>query len=143
MKGKKRIETAPMGPGNDSVRRQGALYRFLLSRGDSWTSMEQVTDSVREYPAFFTGHYHNSRTRRMLTSDIEQINGSERFPKIIVSGNRGIKLATEADFEKFLEVELREVFRKLKRLSRLAKKGSRDQQIDLEGKIAEAFLGRD
>ena len=43
-----------------NTERQEALYRFLLSRGDNWTSMEQATDSVKEYPAFFTSHYHNA-----------------------------------------------------------------------------------
>ena len=126
----------------ENTARQEALYRFLLSRGDAWTSMAQATDSVNLYPAFFTGHYHNSTARRLLTWDIEQINGNDVFQKIIVSGSRGIKIATETEFEKFLHAELREVFRKLKRLRRLARKGSRNQQIDLEGRIAEAFLVR-
>lgn len=127
----------------ENTARQEALYRFLLSRGDAWTSMAQATDSVKEYPAFFPGKsYHNSTARRLLTWDIEQINGNDGFQKIIVSGSRGIKIATETEFEKFLHAELREVFRKLKRLRRLARKGSRNQQIDLEGRIAEAFLVR-
>ena len=126
----------------ENAARQEALYRFLLARGDRWTAMEQATDTVKEYPAFFTGHYHNSRTRRLLTEDIAAINGRSDFEKIIVSGSRGIKLATEEEFSRFLDAELREVFRKLKRLRRLARKGGRDQQIDLEGRISEAFLGR-
>ena len=132
----------PYTPEEDRARRE-ALYSFLLARGDKWTSMEQATDSIPLYPAYFRNSYHNSTARRLLTRDIEQMNGSEKFEKIIVSGSRGIKLATETDFEKFLEAELREVFRKLKRLRRLARKGSRDQQINLEGRIAETFLGRD
>ncbi len=129
-----------IAPYAEAEERQEALYRFLLSRGDRWTSMEQATDSVNEYPAFFTGHYHNSRARRLLTGDIERINGSDHYDKIIVSGSRWIKLATEQDFSRFLEAELREVFRKLKRLRRIAKKGSRDQQLDMEGRIADVFL---
>ena len=121
--------------------RQEALYSFLLARGDKWTSMEQTTDSIPLYPAYFRNSYHNSTARRLLTRDIEAVNSADKFEKIIVSGSRGIKLATETDFEKFLEAELREVFRKLKRLRRLARKGSHDQQIDLEGRIAETFLG--
>lgn len=120
--------------------RQEALYRFLLSRGDAWTSMEQATDSVKEYPAFFTGSYHNSRARRLLTNDIERINGSDHFSRIIISTSRGIKLATEKEFSRFLDAELREVFGKLRRLRRLARKGSRDQQMDLEGRIQDVFL---
>lgn len=126
-------------PEDNTVRRE-ALYRFLLSRGDQWTRMEQATDSVSLYPAYFRTVYHNSAARRLLTSDIEAINASESFQKIIVSGSRGIKLATEEDFDKFLHAEFREIFRKLKRVRRIAKKGSRNQQLDLEGRIAEAFL---
>lgn len=132
----------PYTPEENSRRRE-ALYRFLLQRGDRWTSMEQTTDSISLYPAYFRSSYHNSGARRLLTDDIEQINNSDKFEKIIVSGSRGIKLATSADFERFLKAEFREVFKKLKRLRRIAKKGSRDQQINLEGEIAAAFLGRD
>lgn len=132
----------PYTPEENSRRRE-ALYRFLLQRGDRWTSMEQTTDSISLYPAYFRSSYHNSGARRLLTDDIEQINNSDKFEKIIVSGSRGIKLATSADFEHFLKAEFREVFKKLKRLRRIAKKGSRDQQINLEGEIAAAFLGRE
>ena len=132
----------PYTPEENSRRRE-ALYRFLLQRGDRWTSMEQTTDSISLYPAYFRSSYHNSGARRLLTDDIEQINNSDKFEKIIVSGSRGIKLVTSADFERFLKAEFREVFKKLKRLRRIAKKGSRDQQINLEGEIAAAFLGRE
>lgn len=127
----------------ENIDRRQTLYRFLLSRGDKWTRMEQTTDTIRLYPAYFKTTYHNSVARRMLTADIEAINNSDQFEKIIVSGNRGIKLATEPEFERFLSAEFREVFKKLKRLRRIARKGSRDQQINLEGEIAAAFLGRD
>lgn len=129
-------------PEEDRERRE-ALYSFLLARGDKWTSMEQTTDSIPLYPAYFKTTYHNSTARRLLTKDIEAVNSSDSFEKIIVSGNRGIKLANENDFEKFLKTEFGEIFRKLKRVRWIAKKGSRDQQIDLEGQIREAFLGDD
>lgn len=123
-----------------NAERQQELYNLLLARGDKWSSMEFLTDSIKLYPAFFTTNYHNSRARRMLTADIEYINNSDKYEKIIVSTSRGVKLASEKDFEKFLSSELREVFAKLKRLRKLAKKGSRDQQQDLEGRIAETFF---
>ena len=127
---------------NDRAR-QAALYSFLLSRGDKYTSMEQATDSVSLYPAYFNGYYHNSSARRLLTRDIEEINGSEAYPKIIISTKHGIKLASENEFKRFLDAEFREIFRKLKRVSKIAKKGSADQQINLEGEIREAFLGEE
>lgn len=121
--------------------RQEALYSFLLSRGDKRTSMERTTDSITLYPTYYRGTYHNSTTRRLLTRDIEAVNSSDKFEKIIISGRKGIKLANEDDFERFLKAEFSEIFKKLKRVRGMAKKASMDQQIDLEGQIREAFLG--
>lgn len=120
--------------------RQVALYDYLLSRGNVWTSMEQVTDSINLYPTFYTGYYHNSSARRMLTNDIKAINSSETFFKIIISGSDGIKIATEEEAYSFLKSESKEIFKKLKSVRKMMNKASRDQQIDLEGRIAEAFL---
>lgn len=125
----------------ENAARQEALYCFLLARGDKWTSMEQTTDSILQYPAYFKANYHNSTARRLLTRDIEAVNSADKFDKIIVSGKHGIKLANESDFDRFLKSEFKEIFAKLRRVRRIAQKGSRDQQIDLEGKIREAFLG--
>lgn len=121
--------------------RQEALYDFLLARGDKWTSMEQTTDSIPMYPTFTRSTYHNSTARRLLTRDIEAVNSADKFEKIIVSGKYGIKLANESDFQKFLKSEFKEIFAKLRRVRTIARKGSHDQQIDLEGQIRDAFLG--
>lgn len=123
-----------------SQERQAALYDYLLSRGNNWTSMEQVTDSVNLYPAFFLGYYHNSFARRLLTMDIRDINESDTFNKIIVSGGRGIKLGTEKETEHFIRSEIKEALSKLKVARKLMRKCSRDQQITLDGEIKEAFL---
>ena len=127
----------------ENTARQEALYRFLLSRGNKWTSMERCTDTIKEYPAFFTKTYHNSGCRRLLTADIAAINASDDFEKIIISTSRGVKLATEEEFAKFLGTELREVFAKLGRIRKLSKKGSRNLQMDLECRITNAFLQRE
>ena len=119
-------------PEEDRERRE-ALYSFLLARGDKWTSMEQTTDSIPMYPTYTRSTYHNSTARRLLTRDIEAVNSSDKFEKIIVSGKYGIKLANENDFQKFLKSEFGEIFRKLRRVRTIARKGSKDQQIDLEG----------
>lgn len=124
----------------ENARRQEELYQFLLSRGDKWTSMEQTTDTIRSYPAYFRTTYHNSTARRLLTRDIEAINNSDCYEKIIISGSRGIKLATESEFSRFVRAEMREIFKKLKRLRLIIRKGTRDQQTDLWGEIKEAFL---
>ena len=105
--------------------------------------MEQTTDSIPMYPTYTRSTYHNSTARRLLTRDIEAVNSADKFEKIIVSGKYGIKLANENDFQKFLKSEFGEIFRKLRRVRTIARKGSKDQQIDLEGQIREAFLGGD
>jgi len=121
--------------------RQKELYQFLLDRGDKWTSMEQTTDSIQLYPAYFTNRYHNSAARRLLTSDIKMINASDAYDKIIISGSRGIKLANEAEFEHFIRCEYAEVFRKLRQVRKIAKKAALNRQQDIEGEVKEVFLG--
>lgn len=124
----------------ENLARQQDLYEFLQRRGDKWTRMEQVTDSIKAYPAFFSSNYHNSQARRMLTHDIEAVNGSARFRKVIISGNRGIKLASSQEFERFARSELSEVFKKLRRVRKIISKGNHDQQTTLEGEIVDAFM---
>lgn len=125
---------------DENMQRQQELYNFLLRRGDRWTRMEQVTDSIKLYPTFFSSNYHNSQARRMLTHDIEAVNGSTRFRKVIISGNRGIKLASPQEFERFARSELSEVFKKLRRVRKIISKGNHDQQTTLEGEIIDAFM---
>ena len=122
--------------------RQEELYAFLLARGDRWTRMRDVPGMCSNYPlANPFRSFHNSRARRLLTRDIEAINLSGRYEKIIISGNRGIKLATQEEYRRFVLAEYKEVFSKLSRVRQIARKGSLDQQTDLEGEIREAFLG--
>lgn len=125
---------------NEKLARQEALYNFLLSRGDTWTSMEQCTDSISLYPAFFTGYYHNSAARRELSDDIAAINRDPSYEKIIVHGNEGIKLGNEAEAISYLRSRKKEAIKMLAMVSSIAKKISRDQQLNLQGEIAEAFL---
>lgn len=127
----------------ENKERQEALYRFLLSRGDHWTPSDMATSFVIQYPAYFGDKYHSSNASRLLSSDIQEINGSRDYDCIIISGNRGIKLATEEEYERFVNAELKEIFDKLRRVKKVIKKGRRNMQLDMEGRIAEAFLEKD
>lgn len=127
----------------ENKERQEALYRFLLSRGDRWTPSETATSCVGMYPTVETEYYHNSSASRLLSSDIQEINGSHDYECVIISGNRGHKLATESEYERFVASELKEIFSKLKRVRKIIKKGSRNMQLDMEGRIASAFLEAD
>ena len=121
--------------------RMEALYRFLLDRGDRWTSMEQVTDSISAYPCYFRTNYHNSSARRMLTADVAWLNERGPYDGIIISGNKGIKLANKEELGQFIKSELAEIFRKLKRVRGIARKAELDQQFDLDGQIRDVFIG--
>lgn len=125
-----------------AAERQAALYAYLLSRGDKWTPMMDAAADLLEYPDWSNPatSFHNTTARRWMTKDIEAINSSDRFEKIIISGSRGIKLATEEEFSRFIEAEYKEIFRKLSRVRRIGKKGNLDQQASLSGNITEAFM---
>lgn len=127
-------------PEEQVEQRRKMLYGFLLSRGDQWTKMRDVTRAIVLYPPLYTGNYHNSGARRLLTGDIKHINNSSEFEKIIISGDRGIKLANERECVKFMKAEYREVFRKLKQVRRIGTKVLKDQQMDFEGRIYETFM---
>lgn len=75
---------------NEARRRK--LYSFLEARGD-WVSMEEATDTITEYPAFFRTAYFDSPARRQLMRDIEFINdefsGYERY---VITGVKGIRI---------------------------------------------------
>lgn len=126
---------------DNDARRRGMLYAFLLSR-EGWTSMADVAYRLREhYPDYgWVSSFHNSAVRRRITADIEAINESEDYPMIIISGRRGIKLADRDEFERFVQAESGELYRKFKRLRRMIRKAGRDRQIDLEGAVVGAFM---
>ena len=121
--------------------RQEALYAYLLARRHQWTTMQDAVLGVGIYPEYDNpADFHDSTARRWMTRDIQEINESLDFEKIILSGSEGIKLADRAEYERFLASEYAEIFRKLKRVRKLAQKGGLDRQMDLEGEIRQAFM---
>lgn len=125
---------------NETGWRQAELYRFLLSRRNDWTPMREVVLRSDLYPDIPFRGFHNTHARRMLTADIAAINDSEEYPMIIISGSRGIKLADRAEYERFIKSELTEIFRKLRRIRKMARKAGLDGQAQLWGEIREAFM---
>lgn len=115
----------------ETAARQMELYEFLQKRGDKWTSEEQVTDSISSYPAFFTGPYHNSLARRLLTADIKAINHSESYDSIIIHGNRGVKLATKNEARFAIISKYGEALRMLKYAHVLESKAKKDGQYEI------------
>lgn len=133
----------------EQIIRCKALYDFLLRRGGKWTSTIDVCDSLSGYYPFTIwllsspvgGDFHDSNARLMITNDIRYINQSEAFEKLVISGKKGIKIASEEEADRYLKNQKAAVLRKLGRLSVLMKKASLNNQMVMGHTDAiEAFL---
>jgi hypothetical protein len=125
--------------------RQIALYNYLLSRNGEWTTHAEIARELyREYGnaecCLEPKDYHNTSERIEILKTCRDINSSYEFDKIIISGSKGIKLATEEEFNKYIRNQYRAIFRKLKRTRELERKAIRNNQINFMGNFVEAFL---
>lgn len=127
-----------MNNGHDKLTpRQWALYRFLKEQGDQWT--KQITAAETIYHISGGEHYgdtgtpcetfHDSPARMQMTADIRAINDSGVIQKVIISSGKGIKIANEAEFERYIQKEIGAAIRKLLRAKRKAAKGKLDGQM--------------
>lgn len=112
--------------------RQWALYNYLKDKGDEWTCQWQIALEIPEYG--YDGDadaamFHDSPARHLLTNDIRTINKSNVIQKIILSSPKGIKLASESDFEVYIRSQYAALWRRKERLDKIAKKGKKDGQM--------------
>jgi len=122
--------------------RRRALYAFLLDR-EGWISMFDLAYHMKDlYPGYgWVSNFHNSHIRRMITADIEAINEDPDFPMIIISSKRGVKIADRDEFERWIRSEYAEIFKKLKRVLKIAKKAGLDGQVFIDGEVVGVFRG--
>lgn len=126
--------------------RQWALYNFLKNNPDKYIKQIDVVYSLKDYYSF-TGNdakFHDSAVRKQLTKDIRAINDSPVIQKIIISNTNGVKLASRAEFEKYINAEYAMIFRRYKRAKQKARKAGLDGQmrfaIGQERNTIEAFV---
>ena len=115
------------------------LYSILLDRGNNWTNQEEICGIY----GVNGGVFHNSAARRTLSQDIQDINEAPDYEKIIISGSRGIKIATAEEAEKFIGKMYSEVLSRLRRIRTIRKKADSDGQIALNKQTVKAFLEED
>lgn len=127
--------------------RQWELYKFLKSRGNEWTYQEEIAKALPDYysPIEPTKDYHNTKERHLMTKDIRAINDSSIIQKVIISNpSRGVKIATEAEWQECIKREYISVFKRLKRIRNKERKGLMNGQTRLvfksERDTIEAFL---
>ena len=125
--------------------RETALYEYLLDEGDKWTSQVQVARDL--FSEFGNGEcclapeeYHNTTERLELSQTISRINFDPDFDKIIISSCKGVKIANEEEFDRYIKSQYKQAIRKLARVYAMAKKGNRHNQIGIDGETVEAFL---
>lgn len=127
--------------------RQWALYRFLMEQGDVWTHQEDIAKALPDYyaPIEEVKDYHNTRERHLMTKDIRALNDSSVIQKVIISNpSKGVKIATEAEWQECIKREYISVFKRLKRIRNKERKGLLNGQTRLvfksERDTIEAFL---
>lgn len=111
--------------------RQWAVYNLLKNNPDRYMTQLEIAYTLREYydTSFYNDQFHDSATRHMLTNDIRTINKSEVIQKIIISNRKGVKIASSAEFEQYINAEFAAIFRKLARTRQKAKKAGLDGQM--------------
>ena len=111
--------------------RQWALYTLLKNNPDRYMTQADICYILREYypPGYSADTFHDSRARHMLTNDIRTINKSEVIQKVIISTPKGVKIASSAEFEKYINAEFASIFRKLARTRQKARKAGLDGQM--------------
>lgn len=129
---------------NTGQERRERLYSLLLKE-NGWVEQECVAALMFPYYSDYDeGHFHESASRYLMTTDIQSINNDPNFEKIIICTNEGIKIAEEAEIEGYLKSQYSALFRKLKRIKNVERKASLDGQLkaDFDGHanhIIEAF----
>lgn len=114
--------------------RQWRLYNYLKERGDVWTYQAQAAAEIPDYN--YSGEedfalFHDSRARHLMTKDIQEINNSGVIQKVIITGAKGIKLASKDEFIKYLTSQYMALWRRKERIDKIARKGLSDQQMRL------------
>ena len=111
--------------------RQWAVYTLLKNNPDRYMTQRDIVYGLREYydTSFTDSQFHDSPARHTLTNDIRAINNSDVIQKIIISNRNGVKIASSAEFEKYINAEFAAIFRKLERTRQKAKKAGLDGQM--------------
>ena len=131
--------------------RQWALYNTLKEQGDEWRVQAEVAMLIPEYN--YDGSedwrlFHDSQARHLMTADIRAINESAVIQKVIISSGKGIKIANEEEFDRYIRKERAAAIRRLIRVRIKEQKGARNGQMRItfgqyERDTIKAFIDSD
>ena len=129
---------------NEILRRE-ALYNHLIGKGDVWTSMREIAQTLAAFYEPKQGEegksFHQSYARRTLTKDIKAINLDTEKEKVIVTGSKGVKIATRDECIQHIARTYAANMRRLSYAKIIRTKAGLDGQYTLdERKIIETFI---
>ena len=111
------------------------LYDFLKEQGDNWVLQKDIALALPDvFPCTIADmeDFHNAQARHHITNSIRKLNESGYIHKIILSGAKGVKIANEQEFDKYIASNILSAVNRLKRLKKLSEKGHRHNQYRLK-----------
>ena len=111
--------------------RQRSLLDLLRENEDTYISQYEISQRLPN--CYFYNEapdkFHDSQARYRMTADIRTINSDNTVESIIISNSKGVKIATQEEFERRMELEFASIFRRLKRAYDKARKGAKNGQL--------------
>ena len=111
--------------------RQRTLLYFLQKNSDTYVTQYAISQNLPLF-YFYDGDqkdFHDTKVRQRIMYDIRQINADPETPAVIVTNNRGVKIANEDESRAGMRSEYAAIFRKLKRAYAKERKIARDGQL--------------
>lgn len=111
--------------------RQSALLTHLQTLEGGVSTQYEVACRLADFYPYSGSQaaFHNSAARLSMTRDIRAINNDAEVNAIIISSGRGVKLATEEEFGKYISRQYAAVFRRLDRVRRKDAKAMANRQL--------------
>ena len=128
---------------NDLNTRQWDLYKFLKSQYESgkYISKREICENLPQHYKF---NEKQTRLCRDIEDDIREINECELIQKIIVSSQKGYKIGSKEECEKYIEKRFIRDLKNLKLNWLLSRKVNLDNQMRLtfgkEREFIETFI---
>ena len=121
-----------------------ALYNYLKNNSDQWVTQKEIALALPSaYPCTVEDmqDFHNCHARHLMTADVRTLNESGLIQKIILSSAKGVKIASEEEFDRFIGRQINSAVRRLQRVKSLAEKGNRNGQCKITlGKYERDFI---
>lgn len=113
--------------------RQWKLYN-LLKQQDGWITQKFIYDNMAEDYTHWVPeeiNFHDSAARLEITKDVRDINNSD-LPRIVLSSQKGIKIASKEEYEKWSESKWISIKGMIKRLAYKDYKAGLDGQVRIQ-----------